>query len=96
MMDRLAWCIKQAVRLVECKAPAAIKAHLVFRVLMPRIVAEIGVAECRDEALRLFSDMLADQAGLCWVCKKVYPVRGENLCVKCLAECDQLSAEVGL
>lgn len=77
--------------------PPVIKAHFLFAVLLPKLMTEIGINECTDQMARLFSYAMCRQVGQCYVCVKApADSADDNLCVKCRAEIDQLTAEAGM
>ena len=73
-------------------APACIKAHCLFAILLPKLIVRIGIDACATEMTRLFAGAICGKTGQCFVCHKV-PADGDDLlCAKCRAECDQYRA----
>lgn len=73
--------------------PAVIKAHYLISVLLPRLMAEVGIKECTAEMTRHMAKGLAAYSGYCTICCKV-PAVVEDLCGVCKREFNELCAEM--
>lgn len=83
-------------RLLALQAPACVRAHLLVRLLIPRLAVAVGVREFTTELAALLADGLCAQTSTCFVCKTVKADGGDGLCCKCRAEVDQYAAGAGL
>jgi hypothetical protein len=82
-------------KLIRANMPPLLKAHYLLRVLLPRLIAQIGIKECGEIMGGMFADGLCASTGTCSVCKKVKADGDDGLCCKCRAEIDQVCAEAG-
>jgi hypothetical protein len=83
-------------KLVAADAPALIKAHCLVRLLLPKLMAQIGIRECSAELASLFANGLCVQTATCSICCKTRVDGDDGLCCRCRADVDQLCAEAGL
>lgn len=86
-------------KLIAINAPPMLKAHCLVRLVLPKLIAQIGVTEVSSELARLLADGLCAQTGTCSLCRKAPSDGGDGndgMCCKCRAEIDQFAAEAGL
>lgn len=86
--------IKHMTNLVKSDAPSFLKAHYLVHVLFTRIARQVGIKEVAEELGRMFTKGLSLYTGVCVCCNKSDAVQGDDVCVKCLADIDQVQAEV--
>ncbi len=79
---------------IAADIPASIKAHYLVAVLLPRLAAEIGVANVSAELANLMTRGLALHTGVCVICHQRSAADRDDCCPRCQAEVDQMAAEM--
>jgi hypothetical protein len=75
-------------------APEFLRAHLVCVVLLPKLLVEYECIRAASESLgQLMTQAVCSYTGTCMSCTKADAVE-HSLCVKCLAEADQIAKEI--
>lgn len=94
MNPKLKWVIDHINKLDSMDAPKSIIAHAVVNLLIPRLITSLDIIEEYNKELvhKLIKEM-RQELGICIICGKNSSV-SENLCPKCNAKIDQMSAEL--
>lgn len=80
-------------KLHELDAPPTIKAHYLMNCILPKLMAEIGIAACSEELARVMFRGIAVKASVCTICGKAPSVPTENLCAACVKELDEFDQQ---
>lgn len=91
-----AWyrCLERLNRLVESDSPDQVRAHYLVNVVLPKLAKLIGVRTFTAAMAEAMSKGLCGYMGYCSICQKSEVIPGEDLCPLCLAQVDQLEAEI--